>query len=186
MLDNPHPVVTGISIPPKIYSEMKTYCDLAPGEISGLFKIQVQDGIARIVGLALLQQQNTGGSTVISEDAITKFTLGLARKGQSPEMWRGWWHTHHNFGTFWSGTDEANIAQLSRFFGGYLISVELNKSGSVITRIDEDNTRYELNLCIEKVKGYKGQQDKCARRIHKLTTNGRLVPGEYPMGAYYD
>lgn len=165
-----HETITSIVIPPKIYSEMKTYCDLAKGEISGLGKIQVNNGVARIVGIALLEQENTAAHTMITEDTLTKFIMNLAKKGQSPEMWKVWWHTHHDFGTFWSQVDTDNIASLSSYMQSYLISVELNKAGSVIARLDEEGKEYDLELCMEKFKGYKKLKDRCDRRIKKLTT----------------
>lgn len=164
-----HNLVKSISIPPKIFSEIKTYCDLAKGEISGFGKIEVKDGIARIVAIALLEQENTAAHTEISEDTLNKFIVNLARKGQSPEMWKVWWHTHNDFGTFWSHVDTANISSLSSYMQSYLISVELNKAGSVIARLDENDIEYNLDLCMEKFRGYKKLRDKCTKKIKKLT-----------------
>lgn len=164
-----HELIQRVVIPPRIYSEMKTYCDLAPGEISGLGKIEIKDGTARIVAIALLEQENTAAHTEISEDTLTKFIINLARKGQSPEMWKVWWHTHHDFGTFWSGVDTGNISTLSSYMQSYLLSVELNKAGSVIARLDENETEYDLELCLERYKGYKKLQNKCSQKIKKLT-----------------
>lgn len=178
-----HDTVKSIVIPPRIYSEMKTYCDLAKGEISGLGKIEVKDGVARIVAIALLEQENTSAHTEISEDTITKFIMNLAKKGQSPEMWKVWWHTHHDFGTFWSQVDTDNIASLSAYMQSYLISVELNKAGSVISRLDEAGKEYDVELCMEKFKGYKKLSDKCSKKIKKLTKNAP-IPVIYYRGTY--
>lgn len=164
-----HEIVQSVLIPPRVFSEMKTYCDLAKGEISGLGKIEVKDGVARIVAIALLEQENTAAHTQISEETLNKFILNLAKKGQSPEMWKVWWHTHHNFQTFWSGVDTANISSLSEYMQSYLISVELNKAGSIIARLDENGVEYNLDLCMDKFKGYKKLRDKCTRKIKKLT-----------------
>jgi hypothetical protein len=80
------------------------------------------------------EQDNTGATTDISDEAINKLMLELLKLGKNTEHLRLHWHSHANMETFHSGTDEDNYATLSH--GEFLVSLVINKAHNILGRID--------------------------------------------------
>ena len=125
------------------YEKMYFYCQHTQGEITGFGKLEVirptkdRGGVFRVLDVKIFKQEISSGSANMDEDSTAEFLCELAAEGESPSDWRLWWHTHYNFGVFWSATDDGNIDTIIRNFPGYLVSTCFNQSGSLIGRVDE-------------------------------------------------
>jgi hypothetical protein len=105
--------------------------DKADGEISGLGKIQVmENGDILVTSAILCKQVNTGSSTDLDGDDITKAMFELRNE---PGELRFWWHSHVNMGVFWSGTDTDTMQELGQH--GYFVSTVFNKKRETRTAI---------------------------------------------------
>lgn len=153
----------------KPYMLMHYYCKFAPGEVSGFGKTKfIDDDTILVTDLILLKQKCSPSHTSLEEEALHQFIFDLAKKGESPEDWRLWWHTHNDFAVFWSHIDNENIKRIQDAFGGKLISTCINKKGNIIGRIDEDNTTEKLAISIEPTYFREKWSKRCQRRIKKL------------------
>lgn len=149
--DDTEPVAR-LCILPIPYLKIMYYAQASPGEISGFCKtrrlkrkgLQEQHlGDRLIVDVKIFRQTVSQGDTVLGDDVQSKFLVDLIRRGENPADWNVWWHSHHNFGVFWSGTDEQAIAQLSAA-GNKIISLVVNKMGDMKARQDKNGIRENL------------------------------------------
>lgn len=163
------------------FKKMFVYCKAAPGEISGFAKTEFlqedksegefggrkfsQDHPAILItDVRIFEQECTSGGTHLNMNDLTKFYVDLIRSKEKPELWNCWWHTHNDFGVFFSGTDTNTIEKLSA--SSLLVSICVNKMGDMTARMDENgklvrnlkpvilpNMDSRLSkLCIEEVK----------------------------------
>src|SRR3990167_1808691 len=140
-----HPKLHKIIFLENIYNQMYTYCNLAKGEISGLGEVEVKGNDIIIKQIILLKQICSPASTVISEETINNFIYQFAKKGLDTQNWKLWWHTHYDFGVFWSMTDEDNIKNLITLSKNFLVSVVINKKGEVLSRLDLGGKEYSID-----------------------------------------
>jgi hypothetical protein len=157
-------IVRRIFLPHEVWEKMSNFINLVDIEISGFGRVYSESGeehwseadlketqatIAQgaaprkwvtkyknfyIEDVFILEQTNTGAFTSMEPAAISKFLVDVVRKGEKPENYNLWWHSHVNMGTFWSGTDDATAIRLSK--GGELISIVGNKRGELRARWD--------------------------------------------------
>lgn len=127
-----------ILIDQKALYKLKLYCKFAPGEVSGMGTVKKVGEEILINEVYLLPQVSTASDTRISSAELAKLIDDLTLQGVPTEELKLWWHTHANFGTFWSSTDEENIKMFDNEMDSdnWLVSVELNKAGSIISRVD--------------------------------------------------
>lgn len=107
-----------------VYQKVMYWIKKAPGEVSGMGKV-IFDPIKnefRVVSAYLLKQKNTGSSTEIDATAMGKL---MFETRNDPGELRWWWHSHVNFGTFWSNTDMTTIRELGG--QGWILATVLNK-----------------------------------------------------------
>ena len=141
--------------PRSVKNKLDDYINLAAGEISGLGEIEkVQEGVFRVTDVFLYKQRCSSASTTIENEAIHEFIVDRITQGGSVENIKLWWHSHYNFGCFWSGTDEGAIQNIEN---DYLISIVQNQAGKHKTRIDLfkpfRTTVHDLNVVIEENEG---------------------------------
>lgn len=163
-----------IIIPPKIWNKMAYHCVLAPGEISGFGEVKYVGENVIIKDIFLLKQINSVVGTKIGKQTFHEIVYKLGLRGQSTENWRCWWHTHDFWEVGWSDTDERNIKNLQKNYFGKFFSVELNKRGEFISRMDENFKRYEIDLVVPKVKRDDKLRIKCQKQINRLITNEKI------------
>ena len=167
-----------VIIPGKVWAKMQYYCQAAKGEVSGMGTvIQKDDETLEVTNIIMLKQDGSGASTEMSQDALDAFMLKLARKGQSLQDWKVWWHTHDDFGCFWSGIDTNNISNMKKILGkkGYLVSINTNKKGDVIARYDDNDYSNPLFTAIKPSKGYKKLRNTCHRQVRRLVTHNGFM-----------
>lgn len=108
------------------------WVDIAPGEVSGLGKVQYfKDANALLVeNVWLVKQRNTGSSTEL--DAAEVGRLMYQTKDLPGEL-KFWWHSHADFGVFWSGTDTDTFKNLGG--NGWLCGTVFNKKKEMLSAL---------------------------------------------------
>ena len=101
-------------------------------------------------------------------NTINNFIYQFAKKGLDTQNWKLWWHTHYDFGVFWSMTDEDNIKNLITLSKNFLVSVVINKKGEVLSRLDLGGKEYSIDLKIQKTKIDLDLKKQCQKQINKL------------------
>jgi proteasome lid subunit RPN8/RPN11 len=120
-----------IIIDRKELEKIRWYVDKCDVEISGLGRIKkLPNGALFINKIYLLEQECTSGDTELDEDAVAKL-LFESREDEGEMMF--WWHSHHDMGAFWSGTDYQCIQQLGK--AGMVVATVFNKKRETRTAI---------------------------------------------------
>lgn len=172
----------------KAYAKMVHWCQAVDTECSGLGKtLEHKDADGKItmievLDVMLFEQECTSGYTEISEEALQKFLFQLAKANENPGKWKLWWHTHNDFGVFWSGVDDANVTRLITTFGSYLVSTCVNKNCDIIGRIDELKDGKELSAdCEVNVVPIRNNnlKAKCVRQAKRLVKKKVYVHTPY-------
>ena len=117
------------------YKKLLFYVNNCDIEISGYGKSRVEGNEIIIEDIGLIKQECTGTNTDIDDEATMLFFQEKMRGGEDVKKWNVWWHSHVDFGVFWSTTDEKTAAEMSSG-GDYLISIVANKKGDYLGRID--------------------------------------------------
>lgn len=115
-----------LSIPIDSYRKMMAYTDLCQGEVTWFFDVEyIQDNHTFMVGEVYLLEQEAGGADVeMDEETISKFLEQMIERGVT-QLPRGWGHSHVNMGTFFSGTDEQTITELTN--NTFIVALVVNK-----------------------------------------------------------
>lgn len=127
----------------KVYKKLGFYVQYADGEVSGFGKIardKDNPTIFHVTDIVLLEQNCTGVTTELTQDAQAEFMDELITAGKGAEIgeWRLWWHSHVDMNCFWSGTDDKAIDSLDTGLekDNFWLSTVFNKKGEVKARID--------------------------------------------------
>ncbi len=115
-------------IPNDKFQQIMWWINKAPGECSGLGKLEVDGSRFTLVKVCLCKQENTGSSTDLDASAVAKAVFELK---DEPGHLNFWWHSHANMDVFWSGTDHDTIQELGNH--GWLVSTVFNKKREVKT-----------------------------------------------------
>lgn len=123
-----------VVIPANLKRLLDLYIRECHHEISGLGRVEVQDGVFRITSLYLLDQEVTAGTTELSTLQVANFMASEIAQGRSTEDIRLWWHSHAKSNTFWSATDVKTIGQFDS--SPWWLSIEGNHKGEYLIRLD--------------------------------------------------
>jgi len=119
------------------WSKIHGWCKAADSEVSGTGLIRLEkNNVFKIYDVFLPKQQCSGSYTDVDNDAMERLNKRLTRLKVPPEDHRVFWHTHYNFNTFWSGTDEGKIKGLVEAADGWLFSIVINQAGEWKSRLD--------------------------------------------------
>jgi len=119
----------------EIMKKIKYYIDISDVEISGLGLVEERGNSNFVISdVFLLKQKNTGTSTELDQEDISKLIEKLISEGKDPSKLRFWWHSHVNMKVFWSGTDLNCIEGLC--LDKYLFSLVMNKTNEYLMRFD--------------------------------------------------
>lgn len=153
-------ISTKFIMPLHMYHKMLCYARASRGEIGGFFKTRVlthrrqenkeiiKEYHVHIEEVKIFEQVVTPAHNRITAESLTKFYLDLVKKKENPKKWNGWWHSHNDFSTFFSGEDEDTISKLSK--NGDLYSICINKMGELSARYDKNSIMIEeVNVKIE-------------------------------------
>lgn len=120
-----------VYIEPLELEKIRYWVDKCPVEISGLGKVsKLKDGELYVSKVYLLEQESTSADTELDDSAVAKL-LYETRNDEGELMF--WWHSHHDMGVFWSGTDMAAIEQLGK--NGMVVATVFNKKRESRTAI---------------------------------------------------
>lgn len=120
-----------VSIDDAVYQKINYWVQKAPGEVSGLGKVVIdKSGVFRVVDACLVKQENTGSSTEMEAQAVAKAMFEMR---ESPGHLNFWWHSHADFGVFWSGTDIDTIRQIGSH--GFVLATVFNKKREMLSAI---------------------------------------------------
>lgn len=157
---------------PKAYQKIKYFVRSTEDEISGLGKSKIIDNHRIVIqDIEILNQENGGSHTILEEKAMAEFINDKIRNDEDIVSWNVWWHSHANFGTFWSNQDETTIEETTG--APYLISIVTNRDLNMLSRIDFFKPlRLTMNLDVFKSKGRPRESKKyliqyCERKIKK-------------------
>lgn len=120
----------------KAYKKVEAYASAEKenGEIGGLLLGEVDKFNNIIIKDALLLKQlKTDSDFEIDEEAMMDFTKNASVKKLKSVM--GWWHSHHNMGTFWSSSDTKcfeRMCNLSNFCFGVVVA--FRKNGKMVSK----------------------------------------------------
>jgi hypothetical protein len=163
-----------INIDWEVYHKMMMYCQSAPGEISGFGKCgRMSLGNTPMYcmnDVKIFKQECGNADTELDMGALSQFIVDLDKQGESVRQWRIWWHTHNDFGVFFSGVDVATIKLLSA--KRYLISICINKLGEMTARMDIGNRTTQLTIVMVPPKSgviY----ESCAREVKDKVSQKR-------------
>ena len=138
----------------KVYQQMRALTEECNIEISAMGIIATdeqkeQAGVKEdyyVLELFVVDQECTGVSTDLDDDAFIDLVMELRERGIKSEQVCFWWHSHVNMGTSHSGTDEAQIERFD--FDEVCISAITNKKGDLNLRIDMFKPfRYSFEKC---------------------------------------
>ena len=116
-------------IPAEIVAKMAFYTEFAPGEVSGVGETVVtEEGDVIIKCISLHKQKCTGSHTDIDDESIAALIYEKQKSGADTAATNLWWHTHADFGVFWSNEDNDTMKVLSNGVS-HLVSIVTNKAG---------------------------------------------------------
>lgn len=99
-------------------------------EVSGLGNVvyDKETKCLRVTEAWLLEQENTGSTTDIEDNAVGKLMFEHHKSGIEGDL-RFWWHSHAGMSVFWSGTDKDTIKELGE--GGWFLSTVFNNKAEM-------------------------------------------------------
>jgi len=125
-----------VYILPAAKARLDAYIQYAPGEVSGLGEVELNEqGCPVITNIMLFEQECSTATTDIEPEDLARFFVEAVNQGADPERIRLWWHSHNNGSCFWSSTDNDTITDLCQS-AGWVVSVVGNKQGHYRVRID--------------------------------------------------
>ncbi len=128
-----------ILIPAHIYQKLRAYVMTIDKEISGLGRLSHDGkGLFLVEEIRIFKQTVTGGSTVLDKKDLAVFYDELIQSGGDPSEWKLWWHSHGIMDVFWSDIDTRTIEDFDNEMeaDNWMLSLETNQAGKVITRLD--------------------------------------------------
>lgn len=123
-----------VRITQRAYNKMMFWVLNAPGEVSGYGTVERDGNSFLIDDVIILEQQNGGSHSYISEEATYRFLMFLKKHGLRDKFYRCWWHSHNDFGAFYSGTDMSQIESLAN--SQFNVSIVTNKMFEPRCRVD--------------------------------------------------
>lgn len=168
----------------KVYQQMRALTKECSIEISAMGIVatddQKKDADVKedyyVLELFVIDQECTGVSTDLDDDAFVDLLMELRERGISSEQVVFWWHSHVNMGTGHSGTDEAQIERFD--FDSVCISAITNKAGDLNLRIDMFSPfRYSFEKCPYTVDEIDLLPDGWAKdMVEKHVTTRKVIP----------
>jgi hypothetical protein len=127
-------MIKRILILPEVKRRFEAYITHCKFEISGLGMVEEIGNDLVITEIFLLEQEGSAASTVLDPAALAKFVTELAMSGKDTSKLKWWWHSHVNFGCYWSKTDDTCMDNFKP--NDYFIATVGNKNGESKTRLD--------------------------------------------------
>lgn len=154
-----------IALSPLAHAKLLYYTRAADGEISGFGKTRKVGRQVIVEDVRIFKQECSSGSTDLSMSALHVFINELIKASGDPSQWKLWWHTHNDFGVFWSTTDTSNMERHSE--DSWLVSICANKKGQLLGRIDEKGRESDIPVMMA-IEGSEKIKENCEKEVKKL------------------
>lgn len=132
-----------------VRQKMQGWCNAANGEVSGWFQVKLDKGIFHVYNVFLPQQFGSTGYTKMVHGASSLYfyfkklctnqitgEFDFEKYADMCADLKGWWHTHYNFGVFWSGTDDNQAQANAELAEDWSLSIVINQKGDWLARVD--------------------------------------------------
>lgn len=119
-----------------LYQRLMALTNECDSEVGGILLGEINEGKVHLDEVIIPKQTVSSAHVEMNmEEIANAISPMITKKPEIAKRIKGWWHTHYDFGTFWSVTDEKTINKLTEFMG-LCISVNTNQKGSMKVRID--------------------------------------------------
>lgn len=125
-----------VEIDHKAWNDMYGWCCAAESEVSGLGLVEKIGSTFLIKKAFILPQVCSSTGTKLTEEGKAKLLMELTKKKIPGSLLKFQWHTHYNFGTFWSTTDVDNGERLAGNSGDWMLGMVINQAGDYKCRLD--------------------------------------------------
>lgn len=129
-----------IIIPEEVHRKLMMYVKNVENEVGGIGKIHKEGNTIYVDDVYLIEQKVTNASTVLSADGLAKFYQERREIDPTDDLssYKLWWHSHYNFGVFWSGIDDATIDGFDQETeeNNYMLSIVGNQKSELRARVD--------------------------------------------------
>jgi len=115
-----------VKVKKEVWNKLLNYVKAAEGEVGGLLRVKVKGENIFIDKCELLAQTAGMAHFELDEEALADFMI---KNKKQMKHYKGWWHSHVNMGTFFSGTDDETFNLMANM-GGLCVGVVMNKKGS--------------------------------------------------------
>lgn len=114
-------------IPRDIYLQLTAYLEVCSIEFSTLIDADYDEkrGAFVLGKIYLLEQEATGSTVELDDDAVDKFNFQMIKAGAT-QLPRCWMHSHANFKAFFSPTDENTIKSFQN--ESFNVALVMNKA----------------------------------------------------------
>lgn len=118
------------------WRKLQEYCDLCPVEVAAMGYATLEDNIVKVNEVFLVPQTVSGTSVEFMSTGFPWAVNKALKEGRIDEL-RFCWHSHVNFGAFFSSTDKDMVRKV-RDHGPipWFASVVLNKKGETHAQLD--------------------------------------------------
>ena len=108
--------------------------DTEKSEIGGMsVMVEDADGDWELLHPVILEQEISGGNTVLDKDALAVYYTQQAKKMGNKNYRFCWWHSHHTMSAFWSSTDLTAIDEFKD--GDFSFALVVNLKGEYKFRV---------------------------------------------------
>lgn len=135
-----------VEIDRETYEKIMYWVDRASGEVSGLGKVEMVDGIFRVTSAVILKQKNTGVTTELDAASVSKAMFELK---DEPGHLNFWWHSHVDMDVFWSGTDIQTIHELGKH--GWFLATVFNKRREMRSAYYQKGNNFMPEILVDKI-----------------------------------
>lgn len=125
-----------INVSSKAASKIFAYTNAVEAEIGGLLVIEEEGGVATVTDALLYKQRANVGGVLLDAGNLAKQLNKIAlEQPEKLEKIKGWWHSHYNFSTFWSPTDDACFSNFLKVCP-VTYGIVVNTAGKAKARVD--------------------------------------------------
>ena len=121
----------------RAYAKLRYYTKHVNIEWGGLLVVSTKGNEIIVEDVVFRPQNARRGDFHLDLNNLGQYLAKLADTNPSllPKL-KGWAHSHHSMGTFWSGEDEDTFRQLCNYYGDYVIGVVVDNKGNQLWRVD--------------------------------------------------
>lgn len=136
-----------INVSSKAASKIFAYTNAIKAEVGGLLVIEEENGVATVTDALLYKQRvSMGGVLLDSSDLAKQLNKVATEQPEKLEKIKGWWHSHYNFSTFWSPTDDACFSNFLKVCP-VAYGIVVNTAGKAKARVDMKTGIGLIRIC---------------------------------------